>query len=81
MNDEQCIASFFTYLLTERRVSQNTYLAYNRDIEQLKRYMQATKVSCNVITLKILKAYIHQLKNQGIRARSIARKITVIKSE
>lgn len=70
---------FHSYLLTEKRVALNTFLAYKRDIEQLDSFLVSEKVNISHITKKHLTSFIKKLKDQGISAKSLSRKISSIK--
>lgn len=70
---------FFTYLLTEKRVSTNTFCAYRTDIMQLARFLENKQVSLPETSIKHLKEFLHTLKNENISATSMARKISSIK--
>jgi len=72
---------FETYLLTEKRVSENTLIAYKNDINQLVMFLkdqfciglkEATKVQ--------LKSFLYYIKKQGATSRTMSRKISSIKA-
>lgn len=73
------IEQFFTYLLTEKRVSTNTFSAYRTDILQLANFLESKQVPLQSCTLKDLKEFLHTLKKQNISATSMARKISSLK--
>ena len=73
------IEQFFTYLLTEKRVSPNTFSAYKTDILQLENFITNCKKNIEAITINDLKQFLHYLKNESIGARSLARKISSLK--
>lgn len=79
MRDDKFLTQFTTFLLTERRVSHNTYLAYKNDIEQLFTFLRAQKQSIATCTHMHLKRYVGNLHKQKLSAKSIARKISSIK--
>lgn len=70
---------FHAYLLSEKRVSLNTFLAYKRDIEQLVTFLASEKIGIAHTTKKNLNAFIKKLKDQGLSAKSLSRKISSIK--
>lgn len=72
------ITKFEAYLLTERRVSENTFVAYKRDLAQFQRFCKGT-LSCASLTVEKVKGFLADLKNKGISPRSLARKIAAIK--
>ncbi len=72
---------FEAYLLTERRVSINTITAYRRDITQLLSFLKARNdLSLAEVTPEELKLFLVYLHNQQMSARSMARKISAIKT-
>ena len=70
---------FFAYLLTERRVSENTFLAYKRDIEQLQVFLKKRKLTIAICQKRHLKLFLKQLRDVGLKAKSVSRKISSIK--
>jgi len=77
--DVDFAANFGAYLLTEKRVLQNTFLAYKRDIEQFCSFLKTKRVIVTHCRVDHLKAFLKTLKNQGLAAKSLSRKITSIK--
>jgi len=73
------IAHFETYLLTEKRVSNNTFLAYKRDIKQLLDFLKKEKVGPKDCSKNHLKKLLRIFKKQGLKAKSLSRKISSIK--
>ena len=73
------IEQFFTYLLTERRVSSNTFQAYKTDLLQFLSFTEKNKITPNTITVKELKLFLQDLKKVHLAARSMARKISTLK--
>ncbi|MFH1254129.1 MAG: tyrosine recombinase [bacterium] len=72
-------ANFQAYLLTEKRVSQNTFLAYKRDIDQFGLFLKQRRVEISRCKKDHLKAFLRNLKDQGLSAKSLSRKISSIK--
>ncbi len=79
MNDFDCITQFERYLLTEKRVAKNTFEAYKSDIAQCMTYLAALNLTLDTCNESSLKGFLKQLKDDGIAARSMARKISSIK--
>ncbi len=73
------ITGFEVYLLSEKRVSDNTYAAYKRDLDQFKQFCHNTKKELSDFDSKTVKPFLAYLKSHGISARSIARKIAALK--
>jgi len=77
---EQVLHKFEAYLLTEKRVSQNTFEAYKRDIEQLVLFLKGVhNISLKKAKREHLKGFLHHLKKNGHSARTMSRKISAIK--
>lgn len=71
-------AQFEAYLLTEKRVSDNTFAAYSRDIRQLCNYLKGRRVRIVKCAKEHLRAFLKSLKEQGVSAKSLSRKISAI---
>ncbi len=80
MDAKQLQTKFEAYLLTEKRVSHNTFISYQRDLTQLIRFLIKMNFDLLSITSKELKDFIHHLHNLKLNARSIARKISTLKA-
>ncbi len=80
MENELLLHKFEAYLLTERRVAINTLAAYKRDLNQFILFLNTKKItiaSVESADLKKFLAYLHKMK---LSARSIARKISALKT-
>ncbi len=74
------ITKFESYLLTEKRVSQNTFLAYKRDLRQFTDFLaREGLISLKVVVLDHLSGFIASLRDAKLSIRSIARKIAALK--
>ncbi|MBI2774890.1 tyrosine recombinase [Candidatus Dependentiae bacterium] len=73
------LAKFEAYLLTEKRVSKNTFAAYQSDLGQFVQFLQNNTIELANVTGDHLKLFLHFLKGQEIGARSMARKISTLK--
>lgn len=72
---------FQAYLLTEKRVSRNTYDAYAVDMEQLMLFLVKRKKRFDNATHEDLTSFLRYLKSSlKLSARTIARKISSIKT-
>ncbi|MFA6527704.1 MAG: tyrosine recombinase [Candidatus Babeliales bacterium] len=72
-------AQFQTYLLTEKRVSANTFAAYNQDIQQLDLYLKKNSVPVAVITKRHLQGFLKLFRDQKLKAKTLSRKISTLK--
>lgn len=70
------ITKFNAYLLTEKRVSENTFIAYKQDLRQFEDYCAKQKLySIADIERSDLNNFLMYLKDKGLSSRSMARKI------
>ncbi len=74
------VTQFEAYLLTEKRVSQNTFAAYKNDMQQLLAFLCKNKIKLEQATIKDLKAFLQHLTQLHMSARSRARKISTLKT-
>lgn len=77
--ETQCIAAFETHLLTEKRVAHNTFLAYKQDIDQFIQFLHASDQTVDSCTKTHLKHFLKKLKKEGLKARTLSRKISSLK--
>ncbi len=71
---------FEAYLLTERRVSINTFSSYKNDLDQLYDFLEKRSLSFELITSVELKQFIHYLHDLKLSSRTIIRKISTVKT-
>ena len=71
---------FEAYLLTEKRVSKNTFLSYQKDLEQFVQFLIRNSFDLEIITGDELKKFVHHLHGLRLSASSIARKISTLKA-
>lgn len=77
---ESILTKFEAYLLTEKRVSQNTFDAYKRDVHQFLQFLRAEhKIDLKQADRTHLKVFLHHLNGAGLAARSMSRKISSLK--
>lgn len=74
--------SFLQYLEFEKRFSAHTILAYKKDLEQFLHYTQQTfdVTDATEITHQHIRSWIVSLISQEVKARSIRRKLSSLKS-
>lgn len=78
-NLDYYISHFESYLLTEKRVSKNTFWAYKKDIEQLSEFIKSEKKNLHNCTKATLKKFLQIYKRQGFKSKTLSRKISSIK--
>ncbi len=71
---------FEAYLLTEKRVAQNTFDAYRRDLAQFFEFLQRHTLHLTTITKTELKIFLKELHDHNLSSSSISRKISCLKS-
>lgn len=77
---ESMLTKFEAYLLTEKRVSHNTFAAYKCDVYQFVNFLRAEhKIKLKQASRVHLKGFLHYLNSAGLAARSMARKISSLK--
>ncbi len=74
------VNKFIVYLLTEKRVSHNTFAAYRRDIQQFMFFLKQANLVLEDLVLKDLKHFLKYLKDLELSARSMSRKISSLKT-
>ena len=70
---------FEAYLLTEKRVSVNTFSAYKCDITQFMYFLSKKNITIEQIKKNDLKKFLFYLYDRKLSARSVARKISSLK--
>ncbi len=78
-NDIDLIEQFHMYLLAEKRVAQNTFLAYKRDVSQLLIYLKKQKKTLQVCEKRNIVLFLKNLKTAGLMSKTLSRKISSIK--
>jgi len=73
------IAQFHAFLLTEKRVSNNTFLAYKRDIDQFDAFLKTKKTVVSKCTKRHLTLFFKRLRLDGLTSKTISRKISSLK--
>lgn len=79
MENHSFVTRFEAYLLTERRVAQNTVTAYKGDVEQFVSFLNNNKISLEQVTLANIKDFLRHLHELKLEARSVVRKISSLK--
>ena len=69
---------FFTYLEVERNYSSHTTLNYRIDLEEFARFLDKTPVEA--VEYPDLRRFLAQLKGRNLKPRSLARKLSSLRS-
>lgn len=78
-SDANYFSDYLGYLRVERGLSENSILAYHRDLAKLQQHSEATSRSVLEIDRKGLVTIMAAMKEQGAQESSIARFISVVK--
>lgn len=74
------VVKFETYLLTEKRVSHNTFEAYRKDLDQFFLFLDENRLDIATIDTDVIRLFLKQLSDQHISARTRSRKISSLKA-
>lgn len=80
MTVQQMHVKFEAYLLTERHVTSNTFSSYRRDIQQFISFLNKQSLAIENVTEDSAKQFVHYLYGLKLASRSIARKISALKT-
>ena len=80
MQNEHLVQKYKRYLLLEKGLSKNTISAYLTDLRKLIKYVEMNELSVKDLKTSHLEEFLAELYDQGIKARSIARVLSGIKS-
>ena len=80
MSWKSSIDEFKYYLKVERSLSENSIIAYIRDVNKLRSFSENKNISEIKVTKDDIVEFINQIKQDGISARSQARIISSLKS-
>lgn len=82
MQAHPIIQPFLNYLKFEKRYSQHTVIAYENDLTSFLDYIQITygDISLGQLTHSFIRSWLASLKDDELKAKSINRKISCLKS-
>jgi len=72
-------ALFLDMLAAERGAEGNTLSAYSRDLADFAAYLTSTRRSLATATTEDLRAYLGELAQRGLRASTVARRLSAIR--
>jgi integrase/recombinase XerD len=78
-SNEDYLANFEAFLVSEKRVARNTFLAYKKDIVQLIEHLEEQKETVGTCVSKHLKQFLKTLKKDGLTAKTLSRKVSSMK--
>ncbi|MFQ5911621.1 MAG: site-specific tyrosine recombinase XerD [Nitrospinota bacterium] len=80
MNDSDLLRSYLDYLAAELRLSENTLLAYRRDVEGfLRLHRERTDSPLPSLTRADLLEFLEDLRSRGASARTLRRKLSALR--
>ena len=76
------VTAYMDYLRYEKRMSPNTIVAYQTDLEQFQQYVEQSfqLQDLNDADAVVVRTWILTLMEEGVTTRSINRKISCLKS-
>jgi integrase/recombinase XerD len=74
------LAEYETYLRVEKGLSQNSVMAYLRDLRKLSAFAESQKISLTEVKQENLALWIKHLQVGGLAARSVARALNAARS-
>jgi integrase/recombinase XerD len=80
MVDHEVIEKFCTYLVTQRHVAHNTFIAYRHDMHQLSDFLCAHNSSLMQANYQHIADFLHACSEQHMTPRARSRKLSTIKS-
>lgn len=78
MDNHNNIDNFLTYIAVEKRYSENTIKGYSSDLIQFCNYLEQKSLSS--LNVNDVRGYLSYLKNCGYDKRSMARKLSAVRS-
>lgn len=80
MLNTQYLTAFEAHLITERRLTLNTVVAYKKDMDQFVQYLTETNLTVDRVQLSDLHGFLQGLYDQRCKSRTIARKVASLKT-
>ena len=80
MSDTDYISGFLTHLTNKRKTSQNTLLAYEKDLKSFFSYLEIKKVSVTDVSSKDISKYKDSLASDGKSVATVSRVMSTLRS-
>ena len=80
MKNNLLVQKYKRYLLLEKGLSSNSISAYMTDLSKLLKFVEEKKLQINEVKIANLEEFLGQLYDQNLKARSISRILSGIKS-
>jgi integrase/recombinase XerD len=78
-SDERLVTLYLDMLTAERGAQSNTLAAYARDLADFSTHLSRTRRTIAVASTQDLRAYLAQLARRGLRAATVARRLSAIR--
>lgn len=75
---EKYLKIFINYIYYEKNLTKNTIIAYSKDIKYFLNFLKKNNIS--ILNIYIFRKYLANLEKNGLKRKSIARKIAALKS-
>ncbi len=79
-SNEEVLRLFLDYLSVEKGLSPNTILSYGRDLNKFFSFLKTVRMDWRRADEASLVRFIHRQSQAGLKARSLARLISALKS-
>ena len=79
LSDERLVALYLDMLAAERGAQSNTLTAYRRDLDDCAGYLAGAGRSIAAASTQDLRAYLAELSRRGLRAATVARRLSAIR--
>lgn len=80
LNNKNLVDEFCVYLKVERNLSENTILAYKKDLAQFCQWLAQEGLEMDKLLLADMKLYLYHLNEKKYTKSTVARKLSTIKS-
>lgn len=80
LNNKNLVDEFCVYLKVERNLSENTILAYKKDLAQFYQWLAQEGLEMDKLLLADMKLYLYHLNEKKYTKSTVARKLSTVKS-
>lgn len=80
LRPEESLRLFLQYLAVEKGLASNTLLSYENDLTRFLAFLKKERLRWPAVTEETLVRFIHTQSRNGLSARSLARRVSALKS-
>lgn len=80
LRPEESLRLFLQYMAVEKGLASNTLLSYQNDLTRFLAFLKKERVRWPAVTEETLVRFIHAQSRNGLSARSLARRVSALKS-